>query len=517
MELYSAQFILFIAIGIVIHEISLRLCERYQWIVRLLVSLIYYLMMSQKSVIFIIVSSLWFYYGARWICDISAWAKVSVKNAPTDKKSIKREALFKKRLVLYSIITFNLLLLAGAKILMPHCGENIIVPVGISFYTFMGISYLVDVYGGKHDYESNYFKLLLFLVWFPQLLQGPINRYDEQKKSLYAGSAITWYTAKCALFLILFGALKKYAIANPLAFPVERVFDGDLSQKPGAYLLLGAFMFAIQQYADFSGGIDMVMGVSMLFGVSMSSNFRQPYFSKTVGEFWRRWHISLGAFMRDYVFYPFLLLKPIQKLMNKLNSRLGTRASRSLIGGMGNLLVFVLVGAWHGLKLHYILWGLYNGLIIALSDGLNPFFSKLKAVLHINDKSRIYGAFAILRTFIIIVLAGFFDRVADVRQGIICFKNLILHFEYDLTKIWVRTLYEWEAFTEMKLHLIVASCLIVIANSIICERNENSCLFHVLENRCVAVRWGVIYIMMILVMSSFIFTQGNIGFMYEQF
>ena len=127
-------------------------------------------------------------------------------------------------------------------------------------------------------------------------------------------------------------------------------------------------MYSFQQYADFSGGIDIVTGAAQLFGIELAPNFRQPYFSISLGDFWRRWHISLGSWMRDYVFYPFALLKPVQKLGKKISKRFGKHLGVVLPASIANILVFFLVGIWHGPEVHYILWGLYNGIVIALSD-----------------------------------------------------------------------------------------------------------------------------------------------------
>lgn len=520
MEFYSFGFVIFIALSVLLHEILGRVNPDKQWTSRLIISIGYYCILSKWSLIYIAIISIVVFFGSKVIFNLGLKEKELSRNrniTRDEKKTLKQKLRKKKKYILICLISLNVFIIVLFKINTLGHYVNVMVPLGISFYTFMAVSYLVDIYGDKYEAEENFFKLLLYLIWFPQLLQGPINRYDLQKKTLYKKNDLTWDTFKYAMFLFLFGALKKYAIANLLADSVGRIFDGSFSQKPGGYLCLGAVLFAIQQYADFSGGIDMMMATSSLFGVRMTENFRQPYFSKSIGEFWRRWHISLGAFMRDYVFYPFTIAAPVRRLMNRINTKYGNHVGRSVIGGLGNILVFILVGAWHGLELHYILWGLYNGIIIAVSDALAPVYKKVKKAAHINDESKVYTVFRIIRTFMIIVFAGYFDRIPNVWDGITCFKNTFLHFEPALSGVWIKSLYIWEVISNERIVIMTISILIVIANSVICEKNKEDCLYKTLENKSIIIRWGTIYAMIIFLMASFIYASGNIGFMYEQF
>lgn len=520
MEFYSLKFVIFIALGILFHEILGRKSPDKQWVARLIISIAYYLILSKWTIIYILFTSGIVFFGGKKLSDIGQKIKELSKDkaiAKEDKKTLKQGMKNKRRKVLACLLLVNILTIVLFKINALGNYVNIAVPLGVSFYTFMAISYLIDIYGDKYEAEGNYYRLLLYLIWFPQLLQGPINRYDSQKETLYKKSDLTWDILKYALFLMLFGALKKYAIANPLVDSVDKIFDGGFEKKPGAYLSLGAVLFAVQQYADFSGGIDMMLAVSLLFGVKMSDNFRQPYFSRSISQFWRRWHISLGAFMRDYVFYPFTLFAPVRKLMGKINTKYGNYVARSVIGGLGNIIVFILVGAWHGFAMHYIIWGLYNGIIIAVSDALTPVYKNIKKTAYINDNSKGYRVFQIARTFILIVLAGYFDRISDVSGGVICLKNTFLHFAPELSGVWIKSLYEWEVISNARIMLVIASLSIVIIDSILRERQKGNSLYKILGDRSIIVRWGTIYAMIILLMASFIFTNGNIEFMYEQF
>ncbi len=168
------------------------------------------------------------------------------------------------------------------------------------------------------------------------------------------------------------GAVQKDGHRRPCASAVSAVFAETPGEWGGAMTVVGVLAYSVQQYCDFSGGIDLVAGIAELFGIRLAENFKRPYFAVSLGDFWRRWHISLGAWMRDYVFYPFALCKPVARLSKAAKKRFGAAFARALPAALGNLLVFPLVGVWHGATSNYILWGLYNGVILALTALMEP-------------------------------------------------------------------------------------------------------------------------------------------------
>ena len=171
-------------------------------------------------------------------------------------------------------------------------------------------------------------------------------------------------------------------------------------------------MYSLQQYADFSGGIDLVTGGAELMGIHLAPNFRRPYFSVSLGDFWRRWHISLGAWMRDYVFYPFALTRPVSRLSKAAKKRFGTDFGRALPAALGNILVFLLVGIWHGATGNYVVWGLYNGVILAFSALMEPAYKAWNTAHARLAASRPFHVFRVLRTFLIVNIGWYFDRCA---------------------------------------------------------------------------------------------------------
>ena len=184
--------------------------------------------------------------------------------------------------------------------------------------------------------------------------------------------------------------------------------------------IIGVLLYSLQQYCDFSGGIDLVIGIAELMGIHLPQNFRQPYFSVSLADFWRRWHITLGAWMRDYVFYPFALSKPISALAKHIRKK-NTVLARTIPAALGNLLVFFLVGLWHGATSNYILWGLYNGIILAFSSLMEPVYKKYES----SQRLAVFHLFRIVRTFVIVNIGWFFDRSLNGLDAFIRIRSLI--------------------------------------------------------------------------------------------
>ncbi len=518
MAFYSVAFIGFVLLFIIIHELAGKMCSRYQWIVRLLAGLSFFVYLSGIRIVFILASAVTVWGGAMILARVEEKNKAERKReglSKEEKKAIKERANRSKKATMYSIAAFNLLLLIAVKYMLPSAGHPVALPLGISFYTLMAIAYLVDVYGGKYEPQGNYAKVLLYLCWFPQLIQGPINRFDLIKDDLYTPYRINASDFRYAVYLFLFGAVKKYAIADLLAPMVNASLNNDSAGYPGSFVLFGALMFAIEQYADFSGGIDMSMAVSLLFGVKMNENFRQPYFSTSLAQFWRRWHITLGGWMRDYVFYPFAMLKPVANLNKTLTKRFGAHAGRAVVGGIGNIIVFALVGLWHGPETHYLFWGLYNGLIIAASDALSPVFLKINVLLHLNTESKGMYVFRIFRTFMIVVFAGFFDVIGPVRTGLACFTNTFLRFGAQEGSGMISGMFADGVTSVQAVVTATVAGVLLFINSFLRERGVDT--RGSLCKKGFGIRWIVCFGLILLLLYSFTVSSGIRGFMYAAF
>ena len=397
--------------------------KRFRWIVLLLASYGFYASRAVASLPFILATTLSTWLGALLIGGIAEKAKARLRAekatlSKEEKNAIKAKAKSRQRVLFYGVLVLNFALLAVMKYtddvrgLFGASPLGLLLPLGISFYTFQSMGYLIDVYNGKYEPQKNPAKFALFVSFFPQLIQGPIARYDQLAPQLMQGNDFDWQNLQRGFLLILWGLFKKMVIADRALPLVNSVFAAQAGEYGGAVIVLGVLMYSLQQYCDFSGGIDLVTGIAQQMGVSLAPNFKRPYFAISLGDFWRRWHISLGGWMRDYVFYPFALTKPVSKLSKAAKARFGQDFARALPAALGNILVFVLVGVWHGATSNYVLWGLYNGVILAFSALMEPTYKAWNVKHSVLSESKAFHVVRVLRTFVIVNIGWYFDRCA---------------------------------------------------------------------------------------------------------
>lgn len=293
--------------------------------------------------------------------------------------------------------------------------RNFILPMGISYYTFQITGYIIDVYRGKIKAEKNPFKLILFTSFFPQLIHGPISRYDELTKTLFEKKGYNHKAVSFGIQRIIWGYFKKLVIADRVSIAVINL----MNLKPvGMYAVMLMVLYAIEIYCDFTGGIDIAIGIGETMGIKMPENFIRPYFSKSIGEYWRRWHITMGTWFRDYVFYPVSTSRFLVNISGKARKKLGQKAGRRTALYIPTLTVWLLTGLWHGAGWNYIVWGMLNGIIILISYELTPSFRKINKKLKTDNKPW-FGAVRIIRTFLLMSSLRLLD----------CFKNPIIAFK----------------------------------------------------------------------------------------
>lgn len=528
MSLFSLQFVVLLGITLLVYYI---VPKKYQWIALLAASVIFYAFSGVVNLLFIGITALSTWIAGRMMFRFTLEFKEAKKKegiSKEQKKELKAVLTRKKKRTLLLVLLINFGILAYLKywqvlydgicqMLHPDRGAvslGLLLPLGISFYTFQSMGYLIDQYRDSGEGEKNFFKFLLFVSFFPQLIQGPINRFGQMKPQFDAEHSFCWEKTKHALFLMLFGLLKKYAIADLLSGAVAAILDAPGRDMPGSVIVAGILMYSAQQYADFSGGIDLVLGIAELFGIEMMPNFRQPYFAVSLADFWRRWHISLGAWMRDYVFYPFALTKAMQRLGKWGIRNLGKHVGRVLPACIGNVLVFFIVGIWHGAESHYILWGLYNGIMIALAELFDPLFVKMKQVCHVREEGRGFHVFRIIRTFIIVNIGWYFDRIVRFGDCMTAFRNTILHldpgrFAGSMSELMT------DILTTKTLMIVLAAIAIVLIHSIMSEKHMD--MFAWLNRHNIVIRWGVYYLMMILIQVAMSCGVRSEAFLYAVF
>ena len=234
---------------------------------------------------------------------------------------------------------------------------RLIAPIGISYYTLQMVSYLMDTLSGKIHTDHSIVDFAVYTSFFPTLIQGPITRFSEVKDSIHACNPITYQNLKFGSQRILFGLMKKMIIADRLDPAVSKIFTS--YTQDGLFSLIGAVLCTIQLYMDFSGIVDICLGSAEIFGIKLPENFRQPFFAENASDFWRRWHITLGTFLRDYVFYPISLAKPIHRLSKFFTKHFGKAAGKFIGPFIALFAVWFLNGLWHGPYWSYIFYGLY--------------------------------------------------------------------------------------------------------------------------------------------------------------
>ena len=316
---------------------------------------------------------------------------------------------------------------------------RILQPIGISFYTLQGIGYLVDVYEGKVEAEHHFGKLALFMAFFPQLMEGPISRYGQTAEQLYAGTPVTERSLTMGACRICFGMLKKICIADRLNPFVAHIFEGYIYCN-GTTIFLGALAYTVQLYMEFSGCMDIVIGVAEIFGVTLPENFRQPFFSKNVSEFWRRWHITLGEWLKDYIFYPVSLSEGVKKAGNRAKDKFGKHGSKIVVSAAALFPVWLSNGIWHGARWSYIFFGIYYFVLILLSVIFEPLFETFREHFPKLVNHPLYHVFQMLRTGILVVIGEMFFRAAGLKHGMLMFAQMVGNFH--LRELFSRNLLE---------------------------------------------------------------------------
>lgn len=299
-----------------------------------------------------------------------------------------------------------------------------VIPVGISYYTFSIISYLADIYWKRDQAEKNYFKLALFVLYFPKVLQGPISRHKQLGPQLTEGHSFD-YTNMCyGVQLMLWGYFKKMVIADRVAIVTGTIL-GDYTSYGGAVLLTGVVLASVQLYCDFSGYMDIARGVSQIFGINLDENFNHPFFSKSAAEFWRRWHITLGTWFKDYIYMPLVISPCMIKASAWFKKRCGNRVAKAVMAVVPLSVVWILTGLWHGTGIPYLVWGIYWGLLIIISTVFAPEIKKLNQFLHINTKSTSWARFQMVRTFLLFCFGRLLTVPGDLKVSWNILKTMV--------------------------------------------------------------------------------------------
>ena len=430
----SSGFLLLVGALLIIYYV---LPKRFRYLTLLAGSVVFYALAGKRYLPFLGVTIVSVYATARLLGRSLDRQKQYVTE---HKKDLSKEALAaykkgegKKRTAMFlACLLINLGLLGALKYtgfllsaLRAPWEVHWVLPLGISFYTFQSIGYLIDVKRGKYPPERNFLKYALFASFFPQMIQGPISRCDMLSKTLYEGADFDLDRIGRGLVRIAWGAAKKLIVADRLIRFALPVFG---SGYTGSLVLLQMVLYAMRLYADFTGGIDMALGVGELFGVILPENFDRPYLSKSIEEYWTRWHMTMGSWFRDYVFYPLNVSKPFLKWTKALRTRFGNGFLSRLPLYTATLVTWLATGVWHGAGWNYALWGLTNGVVIILSLTLKPLYERFHRRFPGLKATRGYGAFEIVRTFLLMCLIRLWDIYPTPWHVWSAFSSLFVNF-----------------------------------------------------------------------------------------
>lgn len=420
------RILIYLGIFTILTAVVYAVCPRKQrYMVLLISSLAFYGFYCGFGTVFLITTIIASYLAAIKIDKISE--KYSLKGLPKkERKALKAEIKKKKRIVLviYVIVNIGILLtlkyfnffassgagllkLFGLTVSTPVI--KIALPLGISYYSLNAISYVVDVLRGKYGAEKNILKTALFISFFPQLHEGPFGRYDELMPQLTRGEQINADNLFNGVGRMIWGLFKIFMVANRAAIISDGVFK-NYTTYGGFTIVIGIIAYTIQLYAEFSGYIDIATGIANIFGVRLAKNFDMPFLAKNVGDFWRRWHISLGSWFRDYIFYPVSTSKVLTKLMKKMKPFL----ANMVILTIPLFCVWFLTGLWHGASSKYIVYGLYYFVLMMIYNLLSPIFERVLTKLNIDSDNKIIDMLRVVKTLVLVGIGMLMFRAENL-------------------------------------------------------------------------------------------------------
>lgn len=521
---FSMQFLtLFLPALIALYAVTPRKCKPY---VLLLASLGFFWLVSGILVIYLLLTAGAIWVFGLWMDKLHVQRNSAVKSAEKSERKAIKQAYQAK---CCRVLTLAVCLHIGGLLILKYTGffltnvnrlfgisqtiPKFWMPIGISFFTLQAVAYAIDVFRETIPADRNYFRILLFMAFFPQIVEGPICRYSDTAEQLWDAAPITYDNLTLGLQRILYGMMKKMVAANRLNSFVAAVFD-----TPGGFeggiIALAALSYTIQLYMDFSGTMDAVVGIGQIFGITMPENFRQPFFSRTVSEFWTRWHISLGNWFKDCIFYPVSMSKPMKNLTSSARKKLGNHFGPLLTGSIALFCVWFSNGLWHGAAWSYLFFGMYHFVIILTGTAIAPWVKSTQERLRIDPQSPWYQCLQILRTGVLVVIGELFFRAPGLKAGMILFRRMVTEFQF--------TTLNTALLTELGIDrgdflITVVTVVIVFIVSLLNEHGIP--VRERLKQRSTAVRWAVLYalILYIVIFGAYGFHYTPVDPMYANF
>ncbi len=418
---------------------------RVQWVVLLVASLGYYAAAGEWYLPFLLVTILSTYHVARHMerlarRDSDYIAAHKAELSKEERKACKAAGKRRRFRWLVAGLVFNFGILGVLKYtgftlqtlngLLGLFGlggvtvPSLLLPLGISFYTFRSTAYLIDVYRGKCEAAGSIARYALFISFFPAIMQGPICRYGDLAPQLTTPHRAEWRNLSAGLVRVLWGFFKKLVVADTLMVAVK-VIVSDPTAFDGMYVLLLIILYSAVIYGDFTGGIDITLGLSRMLGLTLEENFDHPFAARSTAEYWNRWHITMGRWFTDYVFYPFSICAPMQRLTKWCRAHLGRVVGMRVPVYLATLLTWFLTGLWHGASWNFIVWGVLNGVVILVSRELEPLYAWFRRRCPRLTTSTFWGGWAAVRTFFLMGAIRILDCYRHVPVTIRAWGSLL--------------------------------------------------------------------------------------------
>lgn len=522
MQFTTVSFLLFAAVVLLGYYLLPQKCR---WVFLLLASFAFYLFAGVKYLGFILLTTVSTYFAGFWMGkNLEKQDTYLQQNKQTltrdEKKAYKGKIKNRNKAVLLVCVVLNFAVLAVCKFCLAEPFRTVAqsgsltfltlgLPLGISFYMFQSIGYVVDVYRTTVKAEKNPFKFALFVSYFPQLIQGPISKFSDLGPQLTAGKRFDGKQFSFGLQRLLWGYFKKLVIADRIAAAVIALKAPEFT---GFGFFLLTLFYAVQIYADFTGGIDMAMGISQALGINLQENFVRPFFSKNIAEYWRRWHITLGEWMKSYIFYPISVSQPMLKLSKAARVKMGNFGKRLPVY-VASIATWAVTGIWHGITPNFILWGMLNCFVIVVSEELAPLYEKFHSRFPGLKEKPAYGIFEILRMFLLMNLIRIVDLFPDVGQYFARMGSLATTFNFHI--LWDGTMLNL-GLTALDYGILLGGIALLFAVSLYEEKKGD--VREMLWAKP-ALRYSLVFLLLVVVllMGSYGIGYNASNFIYNQF
>lgn len=487
MNFSSLQFIIFFAAVLLFYYL---MPQKLKIVWLLAASYLFYGFFGFKNIIILLISTIFVYAGGLLIEKKKDHAKMIM----TAEVVVNVGMLLVFKYTNFAVETLNK---AAEKLHMSYELNtfSLILPVGISFYVFSAVSYILDIYKGKYGAEKNFIKFALYMSYFPKVTSGPIERFGTFKEQLETKIRFDYENVKDGFLLALLGYAQKLILADRIGILVATVFD-NYAKYQGFVILVASLFYTVQIYLDFTGYSNIALGISQMLGIRLKDNFRQPYLALTIKDFWRRWHISLTSWFTEYLYFS-----------------LGGNRKGTIRRYLNVMIVFCVSGLWHGANWNFVVWGILHGVYQILESLIAPRIPKLMEFLGAKTNNFSYKLGQWFVTFSLVNFAWIFFRASSVHAAINIFKKLFR--TYNPWIFFDGTLYKL-GLDQKEFMLVLVGIVVMICIDI---WREKMSVRNWLREQSIWFRWGVylLLIFSILVFGFYNNEYSSGAFIYNQF